>query len=627
MNWVAVKNNEADTWYRFSTDGNIVTVETDNNSGIEPRSAKFTITSDIDSVSAIEITVQQGGSDGRGLTLSTESLSFESPAGEKELTVTGSEWSASADKDWVTVTPTSGTDGTIKVRVTANEVREARTATLTVSNAEAVKNVVIEQEASGAVMVGSDALEFDDMGGTQSVTVTGEDWTATINEFFGMVPDWLTITPDQGATDGTIEISVDINNTIASRNATITVDNGLGKKTITVTQTSMTVDPAALWYSYAAETKNVAVQSAPGWTVESSDQSWLRVTKNSDGKGFKAIATDNNGTEERKAIITVTGPSATWELYVTQASPTGVEFRNIHEIGFGGTTFGYDTGYFGIALYSGESMYEATHTGYVMNLDLVAPLPAYNGDYLDIAPGTYNLTNVPGQYTVLIDPTATFSILKYEQYPEFRIVSAIYPTGGTVVITGDHENYHMDFDLDLPGGYKFKATYDGAMPVARNGWVPPTHNDPFDAGTVTNTTMNIKFLGRNGQFPINVWDIDAYSSTVREENGTWVGDGYVFSTRLGSSMDGNAAYLPDYTYGVHDNNEFIGSALLGFDDWGYDEGTWMYKLEGGNIVYRMPIKRGTVKTTHSGNTYTFVVNGIDATGAPVKGTFTGTADL
>jgi hypothetical protein len=341
--------------------------------------------------------------------------------------------------------------------------------------------------------------------------------------------------------------------------------------------------------------------------------------------GFTAAATANDG-EERKAVITVSGPSGSWEAYVTQASSSGVMF-GVGSASFRGTEFGYDTGYFNLSLYSGNDMYDATHTGYIMSVDMVAPLPAYDGEYLDIAPGTYDITSTPGQYTVLIDPAASFTILKYEQYPDFRMVSAIYPTGGTVVVEGDRNSCQMTFNLILPGNIPFKAIYDGQMLVPRNGWTPPAHNDPFDAGNVTNTLMDIKFLGRNGQYPVHVWDIDIHSSTVSKENDTWVGDGYVFSTRLGSSMEGNATYLPDYTYGVHGNNEFIGSALQGFDDWGYDEGTWMYQLEGGEITRRIALRRGTMTTSHSGDTYTFTVNGIDATGAPVKGTFTGTATI
>ncbi len=619
VNWAVEKNDEADTWYSLSTDGAEIIVEVDDNPDTEPRSAKFTVTSDVESVPSIEIGVEQSGKVDDGddpLDVSTESLAFDYTGGEQEVNVTGAGWSASVDKEWVTITPESGTDGKITVSVTANDTGESRTATLIVTNASGEKRVGIEQGVPGEVVVTPGNLNFTAMGGTQNVTVSGPDWSAAVDK------EWVTITPESG-TDGTIEVGVTANDTATIRTATITVTNAMGEKSVRITQmgaTAPTVDPLALWYSYVGETKNVTVQSIPGWTVES-DQSWLTVNKTGE-TGFTAYAGANDG-EERKAVVTVTNSVGTWEAYVTQASPSGVELGICDPV-FHGTQFGYDTGHFGLSFYSGDDRWEATHYGYIMDVDLIAPLPAYDGEYLEIAPGTYNLTSTPGQYTVLIDPAATFTILKYEQYPDFRIVTSIYPTGGTVVVEGDHNSYHMTFDLDLPGNLKFKAVFDGPIPVRRNGWEPPAHNDPFDAGNVTGATMDIQFLGRNGQYPVHVWDVDAYSSTVRRENGVWVGDGYIFCTRLGSSMEGDGAYLPDYTYGVHDNNEFIGSALLGFDDFGYDEGTWMYKLEGGVMTHRIPIQRGTITTTHSGNTYTLTVNGIDRTGAPVKGVFTGT---
>ena len=76
-------------------------------------------------------------------------------ASEATIKVTANNaWTATADAEWVTVTPASGNAAAepveVKVAATANEATEARTATVTVKAGELTKTVAVTQAAATA---------------------------------------------------------------------------------------------------------------------------------------------------------------------------------------------------------------------------------------------------------------------------------------------------------------------------------------------------------------------------------------------------------------------------------------------------------------------------------------------
>lgn len=76
------------------------------------------------------------------------SMTFQSEEESKDLNVTANcSWQASTNAQWVTLSPSSGTnDGTITVTVSKNTSTADRTATITISGGKnMVKNVTVRQ--------------------------------------------------------------------------------------------------------------------------------------------------------------------------------------------------------------------------------------------------------------------------------------------------------------------------------------------------------------------------------------------------------------------------------------------------------------------------------------------------
>lgn len=158
------------------------------------------------------------------------------PGASTTFTVTGAAWSATDDREWITVTPASGADGeTFTVAVTANEGDE-RTGTITVKNGSgsSVKTITVTQEQAeaSAMEVSVNNLSFDAAGvvapgGSATITVTGASWNVTDDM------DWITVSPASGTDGETFTVTVTANEG-DERTGTVTVQSVSGGDTKTV---------------------------------------------------------------------------------------------------------------------------------------------------------------------------------------------------------------------------------------------------------------------------------------------------------------------------------------------------------------------------------------------------------
>jgi endoglucanase Acf2 len=159
--------------------------------------------------------------------------------------------------------------------------------------------------------VSSNAVPIDEFANSKkTVDVTANlNWTAVSNQ------SWLIITPAAGFGDGKITFTAQENSTTEARVATVTLSGGgVTDQVITVTQNAggvpyILLTPVSMDFLYKTNTpKNIEITSNVAWTA-SSDQSWLTLSATS-GTGIAvitAVASDNNGTTNRTAIITITG--------------------------------------------------------------------------------------------------------------------------------------------------------------------------------------------------------------------------------------------------------------------------------------------------------------------------------
>ena len=129
-----------------------VTVTADDNPDLEARTATITVTAG-ELTKTVAVTQAAGESaPDYSLVVDKTELEFVAEGAEATFTVTSNQdWTASADQDWVELTPAAGeaSDEAVAVRVitTANELLEARTATITVTAGELTKTVAVTQAA------------------------------------------------------------------------------------------------------------------------------------------------------------------------------------------------------------------------------------------------------------------------------------------------------------------------------------------------------------------------------------------------------------------------------------------------------------------------------------------------
>ena len=87
------------------------------------------------------------------------------------------------------------------------------------------------------VTVSPESLEFPAEGDTKTVTVTGENWTATTNDY------WITVEPSEGS----FTVTVAANPIVVERRGSITVGNGVETqvKTLEIVQAGTGATPAS----------------------------------------------------------------------------------------------------------------------------------------------------------------------------------------------------------------------------------------------------------------------------------------------------------------------------------------------------------------------------------------------
>ncbi|MDR1807622.1 MAG: BACON domain-containing protein [Propionibacteriaceae bacterium] len=246
-----------------------------------------------------------------------------------KVTTNAESFTIAADQDWVTLSAASGVSGDRVTINLADNLGDARTATITVTAGDQTATIAVSQGAAPAtIIVGSETLEVEWGGATAGVSVETNQptWAATSNK------DWVTVTVDPAATAVTLTVA---ENTGAARTATVTVKAGNAKETIKVKQAAGPVLKLSkkLWTAdNAGETVTIKVTSPyVGWTASVSEGAdWLTVSQASgeDGAEVTLTAAENPDTSTvRKATVTFTNGYNSVDVNVTQRQP--ITFANI----------------------------------------------------------------------------------------------------------------------------------------------------------------------------------------------------------------------------------------------------------------------------------------------------------
>jgi hypothetical protein len=196
----------------------------------------------------------------------------------------GCAWSASANCNWVTITNPSGTGSSaINYTVTANSTIASRTCNITINGQV---HTITQSAAACTYALNANAQSFNATGGNSSFNLTTLDgcaWSASAN------CNWVTISNPSGTGSNTINYTVGVNSTTASRTCNITVNGQVH----TVTQSA-----ASCTYALSANIQNLTAVGGNGafnlttmdgctWSA-SADCNWVTVT-NASGTGSGTI--------------------------------------------------------------------------------------------------------------------------------------------------------------------------------------------------------------------------------------------------------------------------------------------------------------------------------------------------
>ncbi|MDD6508797.1 MAG: BACON domain-containing protein [Bacteroidales bacterium] len=321
-----------------------ITVSVVKNDTFDARSAKVSVKAGPLSAT---ITVNQAGKD-VVFTLSDQQLNAEAAGLEKTIEFeSNTDWTASSDASWLTVTPASGKASDAKVSITIkaeeNDTFDARTAKINVTAGKNSAVITVSQAGKDMVFTLSDQQINAETAGLEKTIEfeSNADWTASSDA------SWLTVTPASGkASDAKVSITIkaEKNETFDARTAKVNITAGENSAVITVSQAGkdviFTLSDQQLNAETAGLEKTIEFESNADWTA-SSDASWLTVTpasgKASDAKVSITIKAEKNTlAKTRNAKVSVSAGSKSAVITVNQeAAPAYVKVTPASDKPFG----------------------------------------------------------------------------------------------------------------------------------------------------------------------------------------------------------------------------------------------------------------------------------------------------
>ena len=186
-----------------------ITIKAEKNDTFDARTAKVNVTAGKNSA---VITVSQAGKD-VVFTLSDQQLNAETAGLEKTIEFeSNTDWTASSDASWLTVTPASGKASDAKVSITIkaekNTLAKTRNAKVSVSAGSKSAVITVNQEAAPAYVKVTPASDkpFGYSGLETSISVeSNAAWTVSCDA------GWLEVSPSNGEGNGTVNVKAGMN--------------------------------------------------------------------------------------------------------------------------------------------------------------------------------------------------------------------------------------------------------------------------------------------------------------------------------------------------------------------------------------------------------------------------------
>lgn len=185
------------------------------------------------------ISISQSAYAGPALEVSPLSIECSAAGTSKTVNVlTNKSWTVTKSDSWITLSKTSGsTDGSFTIKVAPYTEIAQRSGTVTVKTAGNADTSVINITQAGAepiMTITPESLSFTYAESTGRFNINSNltNWDITNND------EWCHIDPTTGNHNGTIDVSVDANDTYSERTATLTISSTdlIASKAFVITQ-------------------------------------------------------------------------------------------------------------------------------------------------------------------------------------------------------------------------------------------------------------------------------------------------------------------------------------------------------------------------------------------------------
>jgi hypothetical protein len=241
-------------------------------------------------------------------------------------------WTTFSDVAWIALAPVGGYgNGTVVATARSNTTGAPLTGTINIAG-QTIDLAQVPVTSTCTYLVSPTTISFNQAGETTPITVTTSapscPWTASSNE------PWATVSPTSASGDGTVELTVQANNTGATHTATLTVANQtipISQGTSNTCTFTVTPNPNPLNYPSTGGTDTISIVASDpscAWNA-SVVPSWITLSTPSgtgvSGTGtatISAFAYPNTGNKAISGDITIAGIT----VPVTEAAPTGCAF-------------------------------------------------------------------------------------------------------------------------------------------------------------------------------------------------------------------------------------------------------------------------------------------------------------
>lgn len=301
---------------------NTITIHAESNPSTSARVGYVYIVENESGTRLLTLTVNQAGISGSGSNDELTHVSAKGGTFAVNFTCDGN-WKAETDNTAISVTPSTGTDGTTYVRITVapNYSTTQRTGKVYFRTESGVTLWTVNVQQDIAQFTASKSeLSFSGKGGSETVEFHSDlPWKIMTDT----PASWLTVSPTNGpAGDNTLTFIAEPNTNLSSREVSFTIgySESLGCKfTVSQKGAGLTGDDniTAGW-----ESTGIGFDiTAPGaWTAAVSDASWMSLSSYS-GDGPQQIAvilTENTSDQPRKGSLLIAAGGRTSTVEITQ---------------------------------------------------------------------------------------------------------------------------------------------------------------------------------------------------------------------------------------------------------------------------------------------------------------------